>query len=236
MPPRHLVALCLTIAGFAPATALAERVMRPGDMFEIDGRNSVKIISCRDSGPAEKCMVEYHENGQRVGNNTVEIWSVDLRKWETALWASRGKAPPTASGAPQGAAETCPAPPPGPVANSAPAAAATFKRKIYDGYAMTVTGGVSAPLRVGVTFEAFRMDSPVVNTVSNVPGVGATRVTNGAPPNASLVPVSSRHIVCEQYRDGVQKRRVESDYFCFKSAAGDWACGGTGVPRITQLR
>jgi hypothetical protein len=119
----------------------------------------------------------------------------------------------------------------GPVPGNTAASEALFKRKVADNYTMATR----APYWYGVTFEKFSVGSSQRNAVSNVAG-RATRVNEGAPPNVTMYPVSSVHVVCEQSPGQAERRRVESRYLCFVSANNEWTCGGDGVPTITQLR
>ncbi|MDC7682684.1 hypothetical protein PQU92_05315 [Asticcacaulis sp. BYS171W] len=225
----------LAVTALPGATASSYNIPA-GSMHRIDAKTEIQVINCYQAQWGEKCMVKYYENGQLIGNgNATEMWAEDVVNWEKRYWATQGKAPPSPGGGAQAAAETCPGAPAA-VAKNAPASKAVFQRKIYDNYAMNANGTLSAPQRVGIIFESFVVGAPIVNKVTNVPGKGAQRVTDAAPPNATLTPVLSVHLVCEQYRDGVQKRRVESRYFCFTSKDGEWACGGTGIPKITLLK
>lgn len=119
----------------------------------------------------------------------------------------------------------------GAVAGNTAASEALFKRKVADNY----TQQTRAPYWYGVTFEQFTVGSSQRNAVSNVNG-RALRVNEGAPPNVTMYPVSSVHVVCEQSPGQSERRRVESRYLCFVSANNEWTCGGDGVPKITQLR
>ena len=111
-----------------------------------------------------------------------------------------------------------------------------FKRKIYDNYHVIVNGTGSAPLKLGVTFLSFQMSKPFTNIVRVDPGVGAYRINDAAPVNATIYPVKSEHIVCEEYRDRTLRKRVENKYACFKNRDGEWSCGADGIPKITQLK
>lgn len=67
------------------------------------------------------------------------------------------------------------------------------------------------------------------------PGRGAERVTDAAP-NAPLYPVDATYVVCEEYRDGIKRRRIAQDFYCFKDRFQTWVCGsGEKFPQITQL-
>lgn len=110
----------------------------------------------------------------------------------------------------------------GPVSGSRPASAALFRQKVSDSYTMAAY----PPYWYGVEFESFTVGAPIRNTVSNVPGVGATRVTNGAPPNATLYPVTSVHRVCEGAPSGGEPwRRDSKRYYCFVTKEHEWTCG-----------
>jgi hypothetical protein len=79
------------------------------------------------------------------------------------------------------------------------------------------------------------MGTPYTNTVQNVPGLGAQRRHAGAPVNATIYTFKSKHVVCEQYRDGVQRRMVEGSHACFIDKDGDWTCPSEPDTKITQL-
>lgn len=100
---------------------------------------------------------------------------------------------------------------------------------------MLANGTGSPPLKVGVTFVNFQVSKPFTNIVRVDPGVGAYRINDAAPVNATIYPVKSEHIVCEQYRDRTYRRSVANKCACFKNRDGEWVCGADGIPKITQL-
>ncbi|HEY0060328.1 MAG TPA: hypothetical protein VGB56_14420, partial [Flavisolibacter sp.] len=112
------------------------------------------------------------------------------------------------------------------------------KRILYKKYNWYANGTVTAPLRVGVAFTSFTALTPYKNTVKVEPGRGAVRLNDAAPPYIMIYPVRSRHIVCEEYKSGITRYQVESEYDCFKSKDGEWTCGSSGIkpPKITQLK
>ncbi len=129
--------------------------------------------------------------------------------------------------------------PPAPkFSNSDPFSANLAKREIYDGYKLYANGTLSAPLQVGVQFLSFQLGSSYKNIVKNIPGVGAKRINDAAPPNQTIYRVKSKHIVCEEYSNGVSRKQVTSDYDCFKNRDGEWVCGSGGdvLPVIIQLK
>jgi hypothetical protein len=112
---------------------------------------------------------------------------------------------------------------------------ALAKRNIYDAYNWKANGTLSAPQKVGVTFLSFQMGSPYKNTVANVPGYGAQRKHAGAPAGATIYTFKSKHMVCEQYRDGEKRRLVEGTHACFVDKDGSWTCPSENDTKITQL-
>jgi len=110
-----------------------------------------------------------------------------------------------------------------------------FKGLLFYNYNLTANGTGIAPLKVGVTFLTLQIVTSFTNTVTNVPYVGAVRKNDAAPVNATIYNIKSKHIVCEQYRDGVKRRQVEGNYACFKNRDGEWICGIDGFPKIVQL-
>jgi hypothetical protein len=121
--------------------------------------------------------------------------------------------------------------PPAKVSNRDEFSSELAKRKIYDNYELGVTGGVTAPLKVGVTFLSFQVGKSFTNIAR-----GGYRINDAAPVNATIYRVTSKHIVCEQYRDTVLRRQVESKYACFRDRDGAWTCGIDGFPKIKQLK
>jgi hypothetical protein len=125
----------------------------------------------------------------------------------------------------------CDTTPPGPeVKLSDPFSATLAKRKIYDNAAMHATGGVSSPMKVGVTFESFTVGSSFTNTVTR-----GQRINDAAPPNSTVYQVKSKHVLCEQYARTTQKSEVESAYMCFKSRGLEWVCASDGPLKFTPL-
>jgi hypothetical protein len=256
-------AACLAGVAAASGAAAQERRFNIGDVVNADG-TIVKIFECRvREGIGEECLVQGWEGG---GPSSQKLWMevrnihagmdrLESRTGQSGI-VSRAAPPRSAAPAPartvarpsapaQGNVRSGPgAPVPGgrctptryggPVPGSTRASEALFRQKIADNYTMQAT----ATFRIGVTFEQFSVGSPIRNTVSNRPGVGAVRVNEGAPVGATMYPVVSRHVVCEQGGSNVERRRIESDYYCFVTRDQEWACatGGNGrPPRITPL-
>ena len=128
----------------------------------------------------------------------------------------------------------CDVAPPGPkVADTDRFSIGLAQRKLYDNYQLSVRpGGLDSPLKVGVAWQSTKFVRSFTNSVD----VQGYRINDAAPAGATIYRVSSKHIVCEQYRNSTERRQVESNYACFKNRDGEWACGVDGMPKITQLR
>jgi hypothetical protein len=132
----------------------------------------------------------------------------------------------------QTADDNCDFDPPGAkIFNADKFSAALARRVIYDRYRMFANGTLLAPLKVGVTFLSFQVGKPFTNIVR-----GAFRINDAAPAGATIYPVKSKHIVCEQYRDSTRRKQIESNFACFKNKDGEWVCGIDSIPKIIQLK
>jgi len=127
----------------------------------------------------------------------------------------------------------------GDVSPSAPFSEQLFKKKIWQRYHYkSIAGGStapSAPADIGVSFQTFQLGTSFTNTVSNVPGIGATRISNGAPVNATLYPVKAKFIVCEKFPSGIRRSLHDEEVVLFKDKNGQWTCDMLGVPKIVQM-
>lgn len=231
--------------------ATAQPKFQPGEYIETGGGVTEEILECRGAGENRECKTQSFRDGAPVGGGNWQYVS-DLRRAVNRVQSYKQNEKPVEAPnaanekeagvvekAPGGAAAdpTCSFDAPGPKPSSAdPFSARLAKRVIYDRYKMYANGTLSAPLRVGVQFVSFQFDKSYTNIVQNV-RVGAQRINDAAPPNATIYRVKSKHIVCDEYRDGVQRKEVTSDYDCFKNRDGEWVCGsgGTVPPRIIQL-
>ncbi len=52
---------------------------------------------------------------------------------------------------------------------------------------------------------------------------------------ATIYTFTSRHLVCQEYRDGVERRIVEGTHACFIDRDGDWTCPSENDTVITQI-
>ncbi len=251
------VALALLATVLLDENSLAQgrRPFKPGERIETGGGMSVEILRCRGAGENEECEVQYYraddlESTPRWENATLirlaeqRVLDYKNRQTETppenrkdeGVPANLPAENPREPVAEDKAADECEfGTPPGDASNTAKASAALFKRKIYDRYSVFANGTTTAPLRVGLTFLNFNLSKPFINIVRVDPGIGAHRLNDAAPVNALIYPVLSTHVVCEQYRDRILRKRVENKYACFKNRDGEWVCGADGIPKTTQL-
>jgi hypothetical protein len=113
---------------------------------------------------------------------------------------------------------------------------ALAKSGIYERYGFEKDiGGISSPADVGVTFLNVQLLNSYTNTVTVVPGRGAQRKHDGAPPNAMIYRFHAKYIVCRKYSNTTVRTQYESDNVCFKEANGNWHCPVDSVPEITEL-
>ena len=233
-----------------------QRKFKPGETVETGGGITAKILHCRGAGDNEECEVQYYRGDTP---ESIPRWenTYFLRKGEERVLEYK-KRQAAAQPETENVDRTKPQPatstevketetnekttadcsfiaPPGDISKTAKPSEQLFKRKIYDRHNVFANGTGSAPLRVGVMFLSFQVGKPFTNTVRLDPARGALRINDAAPVNATIYPVKSEHIVCEEYRDGTQRKRVENKYACFKNRDGEWVCGADGIPKTTQL-
>jgi hypothetical protein len=250
-----LVGTLAVVLAAAPAAAQA-RPYQPGEMVRMEGGEAYRIVRCLGTTEWDDCEVEAYQDGRLARTGTLRMSIRNLRAGEARRRTAAGArepapaAPPAATPRPVGTRPAAPAPaapggqaastcnwsPPGPSVSARTAfSPALARRKIYDHYAMRANGSGSAPLRVGVAFLGYTPGGSYRNTVQNVPGQGAQRRHAGAPVNATVHTFRSRHMVCEQYRDGVTRRIVEGTHACYVSRDDEWVCASENDTRITQL-
>jgi hypothetical protein len=245
-----VIAILLWVGATRSSTAQDRtRQFKPGEMVETGGGMFAKILRCRGAGDNEECEVQYYrgddeestprwENADllRLADERVQSHKRQDVPQPAEVNQRTAAEPQTPEAMDEDQAGNCSyAVPGGDAGRTAKASEQLVKRKIYDNYNIGVGRSGSAPLKVGVTFLAFQMKAGFTNVVRVVPGVGAQRINDAAPPNATIYPVLSTHIVCEQYRDRTLRSHIETKYACFKNKDGDWVCGTDGFPKITQL-
>lgn len=238
-----------------------QRKLTPGEKFEVGGGQSVEIIQCRGEGNNYECEVQFYRGNTTEGKPMWQ-WASQLLAGEARVLAKKRPQARTqeqsqrvadktvqktddddevdatteeTAGEPATAADCSFIAPAGDTSKNAKPSEQLFKRKIYDRHNMLADGTGSAPLKVGVIFLSFQVSKPFTNTVRIDPVRGALRINDAAPVNAMIYPVISKHVVCEQYRNGTTRQQIENKYACFKNRDGEWVCGLDGIPKITQL-
>ena len=216
------------------------------DEFKVGDQVEVSVSGLEDDRYYEPCVLtEILNNGYRVKCSGIEY--VVQRGW---VRHPKGNAPQAkdnaeqtdAEGTPkrqapnddavdQDVAQTCDYVVPRSISNAERFSVDIARRKLYDNYKLSANGGVTAPLKLGVTFLTLQIGRYYTNIARD-----GFRINDAAPVNATIYQVKSKHIVCEEYRDRTLRRQVESNYACFKNRDAEWACGLDGVPKIIQLR
>jgi hypothetical protein len=112
-----------------------------------------------------------------------------------------------------------------------------IKSVLYERYSFEANaGGLSSPEKIGVSVLNIQTGKPYTNTVTVIPGRGAQRKQDGAPPNATIYPFTAKYIVCKKYSKETVRTQYESNFVCFKDRTGNWNCPVDGVPKITYLK
>ena len=107
------------------------------------------------------------------------------------------------------------------VASGGSGLAATIKQTIYQNYAAEISGGLSAPLAIGLTFQSFQIGAPLPNRVGPA-GYEYPNAVRGTP----VYPVTTRHKYCRQYRNAVTRTNFAGRYVCFTTRFGNgMECG-----------
>ncbi|BCM89704.1 hypothetical protein IAD21_01551 [Abditibacteriota bacterium] len=114
---------------------------------------------------------------------------------------------------------------------------ALIKSLLYERYSFeTDIGGLSSPAAIGVKYLSIRLGKSYKNTITVVPGRGAQRRNDAAPPYTTIYNFTAKYIVCRKYSDSVVRTQYESDFAAFKAKNGNWDCGVDSVPKITTLK
>jgi hypothetical protein len=244
-----IILFLATLAGYAQ-DAKQHKVK---DHIDVGGGQSVEILQMRGSGANEEWYVQYYRGADKESTprwespesiKIAEQRILDAQKQQNpnknvaVIKSTEKKSEKETVTIPvAGSNVDCTfSPPSGEVKSTDEFSVALAKRKIYDKYAKNVNGTGVAPLKVGVTFISVTAGKSYVNTVEVDPGTGAKRKYDGAPVNATLYPVYSKHITCEQYKDATNRTSVESSYICFKNKDGNWTCPILGFPKTTSLK
>lgn len=158
------------------------------------------------------------ENREETFPNS-ELQSVDVapRAAPAAPPAQRAASRPAP--APAAAGQACVSDPG--VAQGGGTLTATIKHAIYENYAAEVNGGLSAPLAIGLTFQAFQIGAPLPNRVGPA-GYEYPNAVRGTP----VYPVATRHNYCRQYRNATNHTLFAGRYVCYQTRFGNgMECG-----------
>lgn len=223
---------------------------QPGEYIETGGGIIDEILECRGAGSTRECKTQAFRDGAAIGGgqwqyvsdlqrsvNRVQSYKRDQNEVEPDKAADANN--PQRPLAPAvGNSECHFEPPASKYTNADRFSPELARRRIYENYLRFANGTATAPLRVAVSFLSFQLGQTYTNVVKNVPGAGARRINDAAPPNATIYRVKSKHIVCDEYRDGVTRKQITSDYDCFRNRDGEWVCGSSGniPPEIIQLK
>lgn len=106
-----------------------------------------------------------------------------------------------------------------------------FKRKILEDYQAGIDGSTGAPVKVGVTFEAFQIGEPRINRMTPQ-GLEFVK----SPVGEKIYPVKTRHTFCRVYNNAITRTLYEGRYDCVKDGHGDWTCPPGPGHRILGYR
>ena len=116
----------------------------------------------------------------------------------------------------------CPITVPPQVASTKPSVA-LFKRRIYDVLAMQAPGR-----RIGVTYESFRQGATFKNR-KQILGYA-----QGAPDGATIYPVKTTLVLCDEYETAIYRLRYEEQYHCFRDEFAAWRCELSASRKLEQ--
>lgn len=130
-----------------------------------------------------------------------------------------------ANAAPPPATPDCPFnEPAGTVAKTSKPSAALFQRVIYEWQVATANGR-----KVGITYQTFQLGKPFVNRLTN-----NGLLHDGAPQGATIYPLKTKYLFCDQHTDSTIRWVIESQFACFKDKFGDWVCPVDSVPKYLE--
>jgi hypothetical protein len=254
---RHILrhALCvLVITGCClttlqvPALA-AERIFKTGERVEIAAGTEVEVLGCRGSGDNEQCEIQYFNSAAADGKGArVWVYTSQLRDWTAAVAAKKGGQGTANQSATnqtshhttsqqghrnqartsKATTQNCPCDPhvaEKPRINSV--SAVLFKHLIYETYQAEVNGSTTAPMKIGISFQSFRIGAPVTNRITRY-GVDYPTAANGA----KLYPIESKYTLCRLYKGGPARTLFDGRWVCFKNKFGKWVCATAPGHRI----
>ena len=214
---KTVVGALALLAGGLWASGAAAQALQPDDTFLIDMTGQgVQINRCWTT-PYPKCAVQWIDREGNVLPTEVEVWQEDLLKYREDTLAAMGT-PTIPPGQPGGAC--APTVYVGPIPGDVPVTGEMLMQRIVDSYTMAAR---PPTINISVAFETFGFEQPFYNEAGQLPGGGASLINNGAPENALIYPVRTRHIVCDD--DYSSHALHDSLFHCFVSDAYEWTCG-----------
>jgi hypothetical protein len=131
-----------------------------------------------------------------------------------------------ANAAPPPATPDCPFnEPAGTVSRTSKPSAELFRRIIFEKYRDQSNGR-----KVGITFQQFQTTAPYQNVLLG----GAQLKHDGAPQGATIYPLKTKYLFCDQHTDSTIRWVIESQFACFKDKFGDWVCPVDSVPKYLE--
>jgi hypothetical protein len=109
------------------------------------------------------------------------------------------------------------------------------KRKIYDAYVNNMKKAATPASKYGMTFISINTLEPFINTFTMLSSGSTQYKYPEAPPGAYIYTIRSKHVVCEQYAEGVKRTLVEANYGCFRNRDGSWSCRVIGSPDEREI-
>jgi hypothetical protein len=122
-----------------------------------------------------------------------------------------------------------------PVAESEQFSINLAKRKIYDAYVSNMKKATTPASKYGMTFISLNTLEPFINTFTMLSSGTTQYKYPEAPPGAYIYTLRSKHVICEQYPEGVKRTLVEANYGCFRNRDGSWACRVIGSPDEKEI-
>jgi hypothetical protein len=98
------------------------------------------------------------------------------------------------------------------------------KRKIYDAYVNNMKKSATPASKYGMAFISINTLEPFINTFTMLSSGSTQYKYPDAPPGAYIYTIRSKHVICEQFAEGVKRTLVEANYGCFRNRDGSWSC------------
>lgn len=221
-PPAPVAAAPAPVAAPPPAPVAANPVA-PAGQYAIGQRVLATPFGLLRDESYRKCTITSAQPDPNVG--TMYGVTCDDPKGGASndykvrpAWIKLGNAGPAPKTPP------CPFTVPPDVASTRPSVA-LFKRRIYDVLAIQGAGR-----RIGVTYESFRQGATFKNR-KDILGYA-----QGAPDGATIYPVKTTLLLCDEYDSAILRWRYEEKYNCFRNEFAEWRCELSASRTLEQTR